>query len=281
MKLKAFILLITLFFSLFTLSAKQGMDFQLYNLGSDGTDDFLSLSKQFSQVISPMFFGEAETRGIKGFEFGVGYTLTTINTHESYWKDGFNDKPLSYGTPPFYNGVDLHIRKGFSYGLKLFGNVRYFILTEMMSAGIGAEYAISEGMIKIPDISLGGGYTRLFSGGDMNMQMGEIRLKLSKTFVMAKEVKLTPILAYSHLFVVASSKRLGGYSNSFPETNAPAYDADKAGTPFYFDDEFINIDRLVLGLSFSRGYLGMNLETILPFNTLKAFSFIYGLSFRM
>jgi hypothetical protein len=270
------IMFVVVFLSL-SLTGKQRMDFLLFNLGKGNQSDFLSMSKEFSVAMAPMFYGEAETKGSSGFEIGLGYTLTKINLGANHWKEALYDKPVSMGVPPFYSGGDLHFTKGFGFGLKLFGNLRYFILTEMISGGGGFEYAINEGIKLAPDISIGAGYNRLFGSGDLNLQMIDLRLKLSKTFVANHQVKLIPMVAYSHLFAFASSNRLGGYFDYSNRTDAFVW-ADETGEPFYFNQEFINIDRIFLGFKTVVGHFGFEVEAVLPINAGKTFTFNAGFS---
>lgn len=259
------------------LHARQKMDFMLFNLGSDaeGVADFEKMATQFAAVIAPMFHGEAESRGAEGFEMGIGYSFTKIDYGARYWINSLNDKPTDMQVPTFYNGVDIHVKKGFSFGLVVYGNVRYYILTEMLSGGLGAEYVVNEGLKNWPDVSFGAGYNGLFGGYDLNMHQVELRLKLSKTFIARKEVKLIPFFAYSHTFAFAWSNRLGGY---WPITDGTSYYGDRTGAPFQFDDVFINIDRVLIGFKFMRGNFGMSIEGALPFNAYKAFSMNAGFS---
>jgi len=268
------------------LFADQRMDFMLFNL-SESTDrqgDFLKMSKEFTAVMAPMFYGEAETRGIAGFEVGLGYSLTKISIGESYWKNALNDEPVESGVPPFYSAADLHVRKGFGFGLKLFGNLRYYILSEMISAGGGFEYCINEGLKLAPDVSIGAGYNRLFGSNDLRMQMVDLRLKISKSFVLNRQAKITPIIAYSHLFSWAASNRVGGYFDYSNKTSTGHVFGDAAaidGDPFYLSQEFINVDRIFLGLKVVNGFFGFDLEAVIPVNAGKTFSINTGFSFIM
>lgn len=274
------------------LQARQKMDFMLFNLGNpnDPTvvdpvtgktqgdinqENFEKMATQFSAVIAPMFHGEAESRGAEGFELGFGYTFTNINYNSLYWTNALNDKPTDMQVPTFYNGADIHIKKGFSFGLVVYGNIRYYVLTEMLSGGLGAEYVLNEGLKNWPDVSVGAGYNGLFGGYDLYMQQVELRAKISKTFVAKKEIKLMPFFAYSHLFSWAWSGRLGGY---WPLDNRASYYADSRGDPFYFDTKFINIDRVLIGFKFARANFSFSVETGLPFNAYKAVNLAGGIS---
>ncbi|HNW82437.1 MAG TPA: hypothetical protein PKG52_06025 [bacterium] len=262
----------------FPLFPAQRMDFMLFNLSNsdDPKADFLQMSKEFSAAMAPMFYGEAETRGSAGFEIGLGYSFTKISLDETYWKNALYDEPVSSGIPPCYSGLDLHVSKGFGFGLKLFGNLRYFVLSEMISGGGGFEYAINEGLKYAPDIAIGAGYNRLFGSKDLNMQMIDLRLKISKTFVAGYQVKLTPSMAYSHLFSFASSNRLGGYFDYSKQTDG--YVFNPKGEPFYFSQEFINIDRIFIGFKVVSGYFGFEIEAAIPVNAGKSFSLNAGFS---
>ncbi len=272
------VLFLIIFLS-FPLFSAQRMDFMLFNLSDseDPAGDFLEMSKEFSAAVAPMFYGEAETRGSAGFEIGLGYSLTKISLGETYWKNALHDEPVSSGIPPFYNGLDLHISKGFGFGLKLFGNLRYYLLSEMISGGGGFEYAINEGIKYAPDIAIGAGYNRLFGSKDLNLQMMDLRLKISKTFVAGYQVKLSPYIAYSHLFSWASSNRLGGYFDYSDKTDAYVF-GDVTGKPFYFSQAFINIDRLFIGFKVVSGYFGFEIEAAIPVNAGKSFSINAGFS---
>ncbi len=276
------VFLLTISSSLF---AKQAMDFMLFNLGNPATNpdaqsNFRKMSTQFTNAMAPMFFGKAETGGARGFEIGLGYVFTKISIDKDYWKYALNDEPRDSGIPGFYNALDMHFRKGFPFGLKLLANVRYFVPTEMISSGVGVEYALNEGLIKVPDISFGFDYNRLFGSTDLNMETFSWRVKVSKTLVAAREVKITPYLAYSHILSFASSNRLGGfYDYSTQQKTGSVW--DPAGDAFYFAEEKINIDRLVLGFSFAVSDFSMLIEGVLPFNTDKSFNLNAGFSFAM
>ncbi len=272
----------------FGLHARQSMDFMLYNLGnpkyySESEAMFKKMSLQFAAVMAPMFFGEADTRGSEGYEIGIGYTFTKINYSSDYWTRALNDKPTDVGVPSFYNGVDVHFSKGFSFGLKLYANVRYYILTDMVSGGFGGEYAINEGLKNWPDISAGVGYNGLFGAYDMNMHQIELRAKFSKPFVVKKELRLIPFFAYSHIFAFSYSNRLGGYfdldKEPYNDDKGANYNGDThwaKGEPFYFDTQFNNIDRVIIGMKLITGYFSWNIEGVLPINADKAFSFNSG-----
>ena len=281
---KLFIIIFLVMFS-FSLFAKQAMDFMLFNLGNPMTNpnaqsDFRKMSLQFTNAIAPMFLGKAETDGARGFEIGLGYVFTKISLDKDYWKYALNDEPRDSGIPAFYNALDLHFIKGFPFGLKILANVRYFIPTEMISSGIGVDYALNEGLIKVPDISVGFGYNRLFGSTDLNMETFSWRVKLSKTLVAAREVKITPYLLYSHILSFASSNRLGGFYDYSQQQKLGSV-WDSSGDAFYFSEEKINIDRLILGFSFAVSGFSMLIEGALPFNTDKSFNLNAGFSFAM
>ncbi len=281
MKRSVFVLLVVLAVSV-PLHARQKMDFMLFNLGDpavnpDSENDFEKMATQFAAVIAPMFHGEAESRGAEGFELGFGYTFTNINYNSRYWTNALNDKPTDMQVPTFYNGADIHFKKGFSFGLVVYGNVRYYVLTEMVSGGVGAEYVINEGLKNWPDVSVGAGYNGLFGGYDLYMHQVELRAKISKTFVAKKEIKLMPFFAYSHLFSWAWSGRLGGFWPIAP-TDPIDYGADRAGNSFYFDTKFLNVDRVLIGFKFARANFSFSIETGLPFNAYKAVNLAGGIS---
>ncbi len=268
--------------------AKQSMDFELYNLGKGNYSDFDKVSKQFANVIAPMFAGEAETRGAEGFEIGLGYTLGNISTDKSYWENALNDTPTDSGTPTFYNGVDLHVKKGLPFGFGVHANIRYFpAVTEMLSGGFGFEYAVNEGFVYLPDFTVGFGYNRLFSSSDMNMSMYEVRARVGKTFPVAGEIKLSPYFMYSYLRTYASSDRLGGFyeirSSDLDLNNDGKqdafYDGDASGDSFRFEERAYNLHRVLLGFKVMRGYFAFSVEGGIPFDADGAFNVNSGLSF--
>ncbi|MCK5807937.1 hypothetical protein KAH37_03015 [bacterium] len=278
------------------LQARQPMDFSLYRLGNpntypasgtagwseadDPTINFKKMSTQLAATIAPIFFGEADSGGMEKFQLSLGYSMSKLAINENYWQHSLNDEPNDTGISSAYHSVDLMIRKGFPFGLTLHGNVRYYILTEFFSGGVGVEYTINEGLRVAPDVSLGMNYTGLFNGGDMNMHQLALRLKISKSFVVANELLLTPYIAYSHLFSWAYSNRIGGYYDYSQQAGQGAVYAPK-GDPFYFDQILINVDRLALGFRWSRGVFGMQFEAIIPFNAYKNFSLNGGIFFNL
>ncbi len=296
MKRKVWCLFLVLLLATGILQARQGMDFSLYRLGNpntypapgspgydatkDPTQRFIKMSTQFAATIAPMFFGEADSGGMEKFQISLGYSFSKIAFDEDYWQFALNDKPSDTGVSSFYNAIDLMVRKGFPFGMTVYGNVRYYALTEMATGGVGFEYTINEGIRVAPDVAVGIGYTGLFNGGDLNMHQLGLRLKVSKTFVVAKEVLLIPYLAYSHLFSWASSNRLGGYYDYSKQAEYASVESPK-GDPFYFKEEFLNIDRLAIGFRWSRGVFGMQFESVIPFNAYKNFALNAGIYFNL
>jgi hypothetical protein len=124
------------------------------------------------------------------------------------------------------------------------------------------------------------GYNRLFGSTDLNMETFSWRVKLSKTLVAAREVKITPYLLYSHILSFASSNRLGGFYDYSQQQKLGSV-WDSSGDAFYFSEEKINIDRLILGFSFAVSGFSMLIEGALPFNTDKSFNLNAGFSFAM
>ena len=279
-----------------SLQARQPMDFSLYRLGNpntypapgtqgykasdDPTLNFKKMSTQLAATIAPIYFGEADSGGMERFQISIGYSMSKIAINENYWNNALNDEPNDTGVSSAYHSLDLMIRKGFPFGLTMYGNVRYYILTEFFSGGVGFDYTINEGLRVAPDVAIGINYTGLFNGGDMNMHQMGLRLKVSKSFVVAHELLLTPYIAYSHLFSWAFSNRVGGYYDYSKQAGLGAVYAP-AGDPFYFDKIFINVDRLALGFRWSRGIFGMQFEAIIPFNAYKNFSLNGGIYFNL
>ncbi len=274
-----------LLLSALSLYAKQAMDFEFYNLknnvnGVYVADEagFTKVSKQFASVMAPAFFGEAATFGMNGFELGLGYSMSTIDYNDSDpddpWLNAFMDSDGSVTSMWFYNGIDFHMRKGLPYGFAVFANARYYVLTEMISGGLGLELNLNEGFKYLPEFSFGFGYNRLFGTSDLNMDMFDIRIKLSKVFPIAGEIKFVPSLVYNHLFVSASSERLGG----FWTVDDAQYYEDPSGDAFYFKDRNYNIDRMAFGLKLIKGVLGFNLEGIYSFNNYSCFTANAGFS---
>jgi len=264
--MKKNVLIILLMFISVTLFAKEKMDFELYNLqnSAQGREHFKEISTQFVNVISPKFIGEAETRGVDGFEIGLGYSMTAIQSTGDAWSRATNDEYDEIHQ--FYNGLDIFMKKGLPFGFSVYGNVRYLLFSEMVSGGIGAEFTLNEGYKYYPELSIGGGYNALYSASDMNMDMWEIRAKLSKTFPIGGEVRISPSFAYSHLFASASSVKLGG----FYQENAES---------FQFEEIDLSIDRIALGFKFQRGRFALNLEGILPFESHSSYNLNSGISF--
>jgi len=243
------------------------MDFMLYNLYED-ENAFNKVSTQFLNAMAPHFLGEADSRGSAGFEIGLGYTLTKLDVGKDDWEKATADKNEVNNR---YDGFDLHIRKGIIFGLSIYGNFRYFLNTEMVSGGVGAEYAVNEGFLYFPDVSVGFGYNKLYGATDLNMELYELRLKISKSFPIGGELKLIPTFAFSRLMAETSSKLLGGYRDNNPK--------DNNNRTFIFKNRDLNINRVALGFKFVRGRFSFILEGVLPFKSDSAVSFNSGLSF--
>jgi len=155
-------------------------------------EEFDSFIKEFGAGISFNPMAPAEPLGMIGFDVAVEAVLTDISDSEGYWT-----KMISDSNPhPFLPVPRIHVMKGLPFGIDIGAIYSQVPGYNIQLWGIEAKYAILEGSIATPDLSIRGSYSQLDGVDDIDLNTQSIDLTISKGLLM-----LTPYAGISVLWI--------------------------------------------------------------------------------
>ena len=157
--------------------------------------EFDSFVKEFGAGLSFNPMGPAEPLGVTGFDVAVEVVLTDISDGEGYWTKMIADNnPQSFLPAP-----RLHLQKGLPFGLDVGAIFAAIPGYDVKLWGIEVKYAILEGSVATPALSVRGSFSRLGGVDDIDLNTKSIDLLVSKGFLM-----FTPYGGVSALWVSGS-----------------------------------------------------------------------------
>ena len=158
-------------------------------------DYFKSASKEVGVAVSFNPMSPAEPLGITGFDVGAELVLTDISDNKKYIEYFFEDinAPAMIPVPRLHvqKGLPLNIDLGAMYSAVPNSNVRLW--------GIELKYAILEGGITMPAVSVRGTFSKLEGVDDLSVNTQSADILISKGFLF-----LTPYAGLSMLKVNVS-----------------------------------------------------------------------------
>ncbi|HDN25691.1 MAG TPA: hypothetical protein ENG03_01075 [Thioploca sp.] len=158
-------------------------------------DDFV---KEFGSALLFNPMAPAETLGITGFDVSVEIVATDISDDQAYWT-----KLVSDGNPYSYLPVPrLHVQKGLPFGFDVGAMYVAVPDTNIKLWGLEAKYAILEGSMLTPALSVRASYSQLQGVNDISLDTKSLDVLVSKGFLM-----FTP-------YVGASLTAVNGSENS-------------------------------------------------------------------
>lgn len=203
------------------------------NITSASNSMFEDVVKQAGTVIAYRGIAPAEPQGLTGFDVGVETSFFKVD--EDVWNDVGTDVPAYLGVPK------VHVRKGLPFGIDL--GASYSMVPESNIKVIGGEiqYAIMDGSMALPALSVRGHYSTLLGVDDLDLKTYGADAVVSKGFLF-----LTP---YAGAGVMRSEGKYAG-SNTTLQNNL---DDQSVTTPRVFGGVQIAIAllRLTLDAEFS------------------------------
>jgi len=187
---KALVVCMVLVFSLPAMAEDIGFTTNLLVQG-----EFDSFVKEFGAGISFNPMGPAEPLGVTGFDVAVEVVLTDISDGEGYWTKMIADNnPHSFLPAP-----RLHVQKGLPFGIDVGAIYAAMPGYDVRLWGLEAKYAILEGSVATPALSIRGSFSLLGGVDDIDLNTKSIDLLVSKGFLM-----LTPYAGVSALWISGS-----------------------------------------------------------------------------
>ncbi len=157
--------------------------------------EFDGFVKEFGAGISFNPMAPAEPLGMSGFDLAVEVVLTDIGDSKSYWT-----KMVSDNNPDSYLPVPrLHLSKGLPFRVDVGAFYSFAPGYDIQLWGLEAKYAILEGSVATPALSVRASYSRLGGVDDVDLSTGSVDLLISKGFAI-----LTPYAGVSALWLSGS-----------------------------------------------------------------------------
>lgn len=143
-------------------------------------EDFKDFTKEFGTALLFNPMAPAEPLGITGFDVSVETTLTDISDDKEYWQKLVSDNdPYSYLPVP-----RLHVQKGLPFGIDVGGMYVSVPGTNIKLWGLEAKYAILEGSMVTPALSVRASYSQLEGVADVSLNTQSLDVLVSKGILM-------------------------------------------------------------------------------------------------
>ncbi len=142
--------------------------------------DFNNFVKEFGTALLFNPMAPAEPLGITGFDASVEIVVTDINDQEQYWQKLVDDNnPYSFLAVP-----RLHVQKGLPFNIDVGAMYMAVPNSNIKLWGIEAKYAILEGSMVTPAVSVRASYSQLLGVDDVDLNTQSLDLLVSKGFLM-------------------------------------------------------------------------------------------------
>jgi hypothetical protein len=142
--------------------------------------DFKNFVKEFGTALSFNPMAPAEPLGITGFDASVEMVITDISDQEQYWQKLVDDNdPYSFLAVP-----RLHVQKGLPFNIDVGAMYMAVPNSNIKLWGIEAKYAILEGSMVTPAVSVRASYSQLLGVDDVDLNTQSLDLLVSKGFLM-------------------------------------------------------------------------------------------------
>lgn len=211
---------------------------------------FADMMGELGMVFAPRLLQPAETLGIDGFQFDLGFSATTISDTEAYWQRAIEDE----APPGALMTMHLDLRKGLGYSLEMGANATYMLNSELWAIGGSLKWALNEAVDQFPvDVAVRGSANHLVGTDEFSMTTVGVDAIISRSFGAGGVANIGPYLAYSPLFVFARSGVIDG---------TPGTPDDPEGS-FTFAGEDLVLHRFVIGSRFIFGALMITPELAL------------------
>ena len=211
---------------------------------------FRQIMREMGMAFAPRLLQPAETLGINGFQFDLGFSATSIKSDDPYWERGISDRD----PPSHLMTMLVDVRKGLPYSVEVGVNASYLIDSELWAIGGSLKWALNEAVDIFPiDVAIRGSANHVVGASQFSLTTMGLDAILSRSFGAGGIANIGPYLAYSPLFIYARS----GVVDATPGT------VDDPDGSFTFTGEDILMHRFVLGTRFIFGALMITPELAL------------------
>jgi hypothetical protein len=142
--------------------------------------EFNEFVKDFGVALwfNPM--APAETLGVIGFDISIESSFTDVGSDKPYWKNVLsNSDSYSYIPVP-----RLHVQKGLPFNIDIGAMYVAVPDSNIKIWGLEAKYAILEGSVVTPAVSVRASYSKLQGVDELAMDTKSLDLLISKGFLM-------------------------------------------------------------------------------------------------
>ncbi|MEZ4470663.1 MAG: hypothetical protein R3F60_07675 [bacterium] len=233
---------------------------------------FAALTREYGMALGPRLMQPAETLGVNGFAFALQLGLTNVDENKSHWQKAIRANegmPTSPEAPSTLQTLQLDLRKGLPFSIELGADLAWLMNSELLSFSGSVKVALHEAVRQFPlDGAVRASVGRMVGSSELEMTFFGLDVVISHGFGVGRSVNIAPYMAYSPLFIYASS----GVVDSSPG------DHDTPAGTFVFADEDQVIHRFVFGSRFIFGAFNFTPEAAIA-QGIQSYNFNVGLDF--
>lgn len=160
---------------------------RLQNLGQA---EFRAFSEDLGSALSYKPVTPAAPLGVIGFDVGLELSATEMKKSSNIWSKATGSSLDTLYVPK------LHVAKGLPFGLDIAAFISRIPTTNITLYGADLRYALLEGGVAMPAVSVRGAFTRLSGVGQLGLHTQSVDISVSKGFVM-----LTPYAGIGQVWV--------------------------------------------------------------------------------
>lgn len=230
--------------------------------------DLRALSSQLGVVLAPHLLTSADTTGYGGFNFGVDYATTTIDSSASYWRAlESSPDPTGTGSAPHGAGtmrtVGLFVRKGMWFpvpAVEVGGGAVHLVDSHTWTGQLYTKVALHEGyhQLPIPSLAVRGAVSRMLNQRELDLTVASLDVELSKHFGIGSTWRLDPFLGWNLLMIVPRSEVIDPTPNVDPLT--PGNEDDLLNNFVFKDQDVIFRNRIFVGTKLQYYVFQLTLE---------------------
>lgn len=232
-----------------------------------------SLASQLGVVLAPHLLSPADTPGFGGFQLGVSYAATTIDSDAPYWRarlgspDPAGDGGASHG-PGTLGTIGFFVRKGIWLPVPSFevgGGAVHLADSRIWAGQFYAKLALHEGYTKLPlpSLAVRGAVSRMMQQRELDLTIASVDVTLSKHFGIGGTWRLDPFAGWNLLLIVPRSEVIDPTPHI--DQGDPANPDDAARSFVFSDQDNIYRNRAFVGAKLQYYVFQLTLEASFAF----------------
>ena len=170
--------LLPLFCAISCISQTALADNSIDTLQNLGQAEFRAFSEDLGSALSYKPVTPAAPLGITGFDVGLELSATEMKKSSNIWAKASGSSLDTLYIPK------LHIAKGLPFGLDVAAFISTIPTTNITLYGADLRYALLEGGVAMPAVSVRGAFTRLSGVSQLGVHTESVDVSISKGFVM-------------------------------------------------------------------------------------------------